>query len=55
MQAFNIAFTFTICGIVGALYGMGKARAFLSHRPDDVRRGLLVGGRNKHPSKFRAC
>ncbi|PLB37075.1 uncharacterized protein BDW47DRAFT_107787 [Aspergillus candidus] len=37
--AFNMAFA--ICGIVGALYGMGKAPGFLSHRPDDVRRGLL--------------
>ncbi|KAJ5816963.1 hypothetical protein N7447_009196, partial [Penicillium robsamsonii] len=36
---FNMAFA--ICGIVGALYGMGKAREFLNHRPDDVRRGLL--------------
>ncbi|CAG8414264.1 unnamed protein product [Penicillium salamii] len=38
-QVFNIAFA--ICGIVGAVYGMGKVPAFLSHRPDDVRRGLL--------------
>ncbi|KAJ6142733.1 hypothetical protein N7471_002186 [Penicillium samsonianum] len=37
--AFNVAFA--ICGIVGALYGMGKAQAYLSHSPDDVRRGLL--------------
>ncbi|OQE12725.1 hypothetical protein PENFLA_c064G06623 [Penicillium flavigenum] len=37
--AFNIAFA--ICGIVGAMYGMGKAPAYLSHRPGDVRRGLL--------------
>ncbi|KAJ5199523.1 hypothetical protein N7491_011269 [Penicillium cf. griseofulvum] len=37
--AFNM--TFAICGIVGASYGMGKAPAFLRHRPDDVRRGLL--------------
>jgi hypothetical protein len=37
--AFNMIFA--ICGIVGALYGMGKAPAFLRNRPDDVRRGLL--------------
>ncbi|KAJ5238045.1 hypothetical protein N7489_008136 [Penicillium chrysogenum] len=40
-KIFNIVFA--VCGIVGALYGMGKAPAYLSHRPDDVRRGLLVG------------
>ena len=39
---------FAICGIVGAVYGMGKTPEVLSHRPDDVHRGLLVGGRNKH-------
>jgi hypothetical protein len=53
IQAFNMIFA--ICGIVGALYGMGKAPAFLRNRPDDVRRGLLVGVRNKHLSKSRAC
>ncbi|KOS47832.1 hypothetical protein ACN38_g1158 [Penicillium nordicum] len=36
---FNVVFA--VCGIVGALHGMGKAPAYLSHRPDDVRRGLL--------------
>ncbi|KAJ5862015.1 hypothetical protein N7455_006083 [Penicillium solitum] len=37
--AFNTAFA--ICGIVGSIYGMGKTTEFLSHRPDDIRRGLL--------------
>jgi hypothetical protein len=45
-QVFDIAFA--ICGIVGALYGIGKAPAYSSHRPDDVRRGLLVGVRYTH-------
>jgi hypothetical protein len=53
MQAFNTAFA--ICGIVGSIYGMGKTTEFLSHRPDDIRRGLLVGGCNRHPLMFRAC
>lgn len=51
--AFNTAFA--ICGIVGSIYGMGKTTEFLSHRPDDIRRGLLVGGCNRHPLMFRAC
>jgi uncharacterized protein (DUF1810 family) len=42
-QVFNMAFA--TCGIVGALSGMGKAQAYLAHRPDDVHRGLLVGVR----------
>ena len=50
MQFFNMAFA--ICGIVGAVYGMGKTPEVLSHRPDGVRRGLLVGGRNKHFYSF---
>ncbi|KAJ5464335.1 uncharacterized protein N7458_000021 [Penicillium daleae] len=29
---FNVGFA--ICGIVGALYGMGKSQAYLAHRPD---------------------
>ena len=40
-QIFNIGFA--TCGIVGAVYGMGKSQAYLAHRPEDFRRGLLVG------------
>jgi hypothetical protein len=41
LQIFNVGFA--ICGIVGALYGMGKSQAYLAHRPEYIRRGLLVG------------
>ncbi|KAJ5624537.1 hypothetical protein N7510_000846, partial [Penicillium lagena] len=36
---FNIAFA--TCGIVGATNGMGKTQAYLAHRPNVARRGLL--------------
>lgn len=46
---------FAVCGIAGALYGMGKTPAYLSHRPDDARRGLLVGVHNTRIFWCRAC
>lgn len=41
VQAFNIGFA--TCGIVGAVYGMGKTPGYLAHHQEDMRRGLLVG------------
>lgn len=40
VQIFNIGFA--TCGIVGAVYGMGKTPAYLAHHQEDLRRGLLV-------------
>ncbi|KAJ5289230.1 hypothetical protein N7478_002260 [Penicillium angulare] len=37
---FNIGFA--TCGIVGAVYGMGKTPAYLAQHREDIRRGLLV-------------
>lgn len=41
VQIFNVGFATS--GIVAAIYGMGKSQAYLAHRPDNFRRGLLVG------------